>query len=278
MIALLVVWPAVRYGNVLYRRGVRLSGKVEVSSAPGLLVLCLVFFATNVLLLKARSYPAISWYLPGSVEYWSVPGLWTINLATIVFMFVAVFTLAARTKSKLRWFVPFFGVCVLAVAETVFQGSPLVRPPELGSPRLGKDGVIMQSNGSTCAAAACANIAGYLGKPKTEAEMVALLGTTDAGTSPAQVVYGMSALGFQCRKHRVPDGDISRIRPPAVIFVHAGTEADGHAAAYIRMEDGRAEIWDPSSGKALHDPKEFVKKWGGRAVEISGSFAIGEPG
>jgi hypothetical protein len=79
----------------------------------------------------------------------------------------------------------------------------------------------------------------------------------------------MRGLGFSCKKRMIPERDITRIHPPAVVFVNLSTEIDGHAAAFIRMKDGLAEIWDPSFGKSMRKPNDFAKTWGGRAVEIS---------
>ncbi len=269
LLALALLWPAARYGRAMFHRGVRLGAAVDVSSAPGLIALSFAFIIANPILLSVRSYPAWSWYLPVIVEYWNVPALWLVNVATIAFAFGAIFTLALLSRSPYRWFLPVVCAALLGGAEHLFRSSALVSVPELARPQISEGGVIMQTSGSSCAAVACANIAGLLGTPKSEADMVALLGTTVAGTSPGQVVYGMRELGFSCKKRMIPDRDITRIRPPAVVFVNLSTEIDGHAVALMRVKDGRAEIWDPSFGKSLREPNDFAKTWGGRAVEIS---------
>jgi ABC-type bacteriocin/lantibiotic exporter with double-glycine peptidase domain len=108
-----------------------------------------------------------------------------------------------------------------------------------------------------------------LGVEKTEREMVDLLGTTDDGTTPSQIVYGMRRLGFESRKRRVPDSDYTKLNAPAVLLVMYGTQPLGHAVAYMGQKDGKAEIWNPVSGRQLMTREQLGEIWFGHAIEIA---------
>jgi len=231
-------------------------------------VLVTVFLFANVLLLSVRSYPTLSWYLPVAVEYYSVPGLWLINVASMTFAFAAIVTLGYVIRHPARWVLLLACIGIVAMVEYRFRTSPLILPPEVRQERIGEDGVVRQTSGATCAAATCANVARMLGIHATEGELVALLGTTEAGTTPAQIVYAMHGLGFACTKRYVRDRDITKVKAPAVLFVMAVTEVDGHVVALAKVAVGQAEIWDPSAGKMLISVQELPKRWGGRAIEI----------
>ncbi|MFA6244824.1 MAG: hypothetical protein WC655_28025, partial [Candidatus Hydrogenedentales bacterium] len=136
LLALALLWPAARYGRTMFHRGVRLGARVDASSAPGLIALSFAFIVTNLTLLSVRSYPAWSWYLPVIVEYWNVPALWLVNVATIAFAFGAIFVLALLSRSPYRWFLPIVCVVLLGGAEYLFRSSVLVSVPELARPQV----------------------------------------------------------------------------------------------------------------------------------------------
>ncbi|MBM3289600.1 MAG: hypothetical protein FJY92_05565 [Candidatus Hydrogenedentes bacterium] len=264
-----LLWPGTAYGRRLAQRGLRLTGAVDMRMARGLVALAATFIVSNLLLLSIRSYPAVSWYLPVSIEYCATPGLFLLNIASMTFAFSAVSALAFSHRHPARWFVPLACIGVFAIVEFQFRTSPLVRPPEVRDERTGAGGVVLQTSGATCGAAACASVTRLLGAPKTEREMAALLGTTEAGTSPAQIVVAMRGLGFTCTKRYVPERDLSQVRAPAILFVAIGTEVDAHAVALANVTGSTAAIWDPSGGKHDVDVRDFSTRWGGRAIEIA---------
>lgn len=257
------------YGRALAERGIGLNGPVGLRSVKLLALLVLTFILSNLLLLFARSYPALSWYLPVVVEYYATPGLFLLNIAAMAFAFSAIMALGFKSRARARWIVPIVCIAIFALVEFRFRTSPLVAPAAVGPERIGEGGVVMQTGEATCSAAACASVARSLGFQATEREMVDLLRTTAAGTSPAQIVYGMRTLGFVCTKHYVNDKNVLRIKPPAVLFVLVGNEVDAHSVALISVQDGTAEIWDPRFGLTRIASNDFSQRWGGRAIEIS---------
>lgn len=139
------------------------------------------------------------------------------------------------------------------------------RPIAVGAPRHSNDGLILQSTGSTCVPASAANVARLFGIDKTEREMVQVLGTTESGTTVAQLVCGMRQLGFECTLNN--SGVTADLHPPAILFVELGSLP--HAVAYVGQRDGKSEIWDPVRGKRLMTEAQLQHMWiHGSAVEI----------
>ena len=269
LLAMAMVPLGLYYGRALAIKGLRLGGSIDMRSARLLFALILTFVFSNLSLLMSRSYPAFSWYLPVAVEYYATPGLMLLNIASLAFVSSAASALAFQTKSSMRWILPLVCVGLFAVVEYKFRTSALMAEPTIGQEKIGDGGVVLQTGAATCGAAACASAARLLGLQKTELEMVRLLGTTEAGTSPAQIVYAMRELGFVCSKRTISDADVSRVKPPAILFVAVGNEIDGHAVALARVQDGPAEIWDPRYGLTRYTVESLKQHWGGRAIEIS---------
>ena len=256
------------YGRTLFKRGLRLSASDLSRQARLLVWLGVGFVLTNMVFLPIKQYPASAWFLPVPVEYYGVEVVWAADLAVISFLFGTVTAVALSERHFLGWILPMAAAMVLGAVIYTYHAAHRTTPLELRSARVAPDGTILQTNGSTCAAAACANIATALGVPKTEKDMVALFGTGDEGASNAEVIFGMRALGFHCAKRYVRDRDASRVHAPAMLLVDLVGQSDGHAVAYMGQKDGKAEIWDPTGGKRWLTPEELRALWRGRAIEV----------
>jgi hypothetical protein len=203
------------------------------------------------------------------MEYWSVPMVWLATVGTVAFGCGAVGRLLLRQESRL-WTVPLLAaLAVFAAGEYGLDHTYFLQPPPLGPPKIDAEGVVWQSSGVTCAAAACANLARFYGIEKSEKDMVDLLGTTADGTTASQVVYGMRRLGFRCVKRRIGDADISRLDTPAVLFITFGDMPLGHAVAYVGLREGLAEIRDPAGGTRFVSPEDLRQSWLGHAVVVT---------
>lgn len=119
----------------------------------------------------------------------------------------------------------------------------------------------------SCGAASAANVARALGQSRTEPEMASLKGTTQAGSSAAQLASGLLAVGISC----VPVEAITRreVGAPALLFVdHPQGGPESHAVAVIERE-GRLEVRDPLYGRSGPMDDELSAIWRGRALRCA---------
>jgi hypothetical protein len=225
-----------------------------------------VFIAAMVFLYVAAyldmKFPFARWSTPLWLEYIYQETVWTTFTALTSFIFVLAGTFAFRTRHVERWKLLPVPIIALSIVLTVAWRESKPIYPRL-TERLADDGSILQSSGSSCAAAAAANIARQFGIRKTEKEMARIFGTTEEGTTRAQACFGMKQLGLSVH---VVNGrtSLAEVRPPAMLYVDAGTP---HAIAFLGMRGDQAEIIDPLSGRKLTPPDSIP--WEGRAIEFS---------
>jgi predicted double-glycine peptidase len=214
------------------------------------------------------TFPRAVWYFPPPIDYHGIPASWVVILTTLGLVFGTVGSLVWMQRHRAAWVILPACALVLGLAEWTIQNSIWFTQPEIQISRVDKDGLIRQTSATTCAAAACANVARAYGMEKTEREMVELLGTTDNGTTTGQIFYGMRRIGFECRKRRIADRDFTRLNAPALLFVTHGNIPLGHAVSYMGHKDGKAEIWNPSAGKQVMTREQLAQTWLGHAVEV----------
>lgn len=255
------------YGKRLHARGFSISARISVGDCPlipiALLLFVLVHVATSTLLRN----PQIGWPLPVFVEYHLTAALWLFKVAFVTFGMGSVAAAGFLQRHPSRWALLVFSIAAVATVEGLARYSAR---PNLGDIEAREsEGVILQTNPSTCAAASVANIARHFGIDATEVRIVELLHTTWAGTSPAQMVYGFRALGLEAEKVQHPDRDLAKVTPPAVLLVDVGVEPDAHAVAYMGRKGDIFEIWDPGSGRSAVPLATVQQRWRGRAIEVS---------
>ena len=222
--------------------------------------LLLAFPFLNVYL--ARD-PSLQWDMPDWLQlHWAALS-WGIVSGLLAYVFGFCSIVALATGHRWRWGLVYFGVAVLAVIQAYAGWSSRPMLPSMGETRISSDGVILQTTPYTCVPAAGANIAAILGVHTTEGKLVELFHTTRDGTFPAQVLRGMKELGISGRKVTDYNG-IRALRPPAMLFIFGDT----HAVVYAGMSGGRAEIWNPSVGKALLPEWRLGQMWEGHALEF----------
>lgn len=129
------------------------------------------------------------------------------------------------------------------------------------------DKVVLQSSGSSCAAATAANILSAFGIHETEAALAGEMGTTVIGTSRGRVAFAMWRRGLRCRSVHVTS--FTEVKPPAALVVdHPATGPETHMVALMAIVGDKAEIWDPLKGKILMTAAELNAQWHGRALEV----------
>jgi len=227
----------------------------------GLLPIPLILFSLNSLL---EAEPDWQWNMPFWLQLHYNALSWCVIIAVVVYVFA--FSIATYFLARNPWKKTVLpaAICVLGVFEVFAWSNLRARPPRLREPQISRDGVILQTTYSTCAAAAAANIAAHLGIPKTERDFAELFGTTDEGTLASQIVAGLRKAGFVVTKRNVRDSDIKALKPPAMLFI----VQDTHAVAFLGMTNGLAEIWDPLAGRRLLKRSFLRESWSGHALEI----------
>jgi predicted double-glycine peptidase len=254
------------YGKRLHARGFDIAARIGVSECPLIPVALLLFVTVHVGTSTVLGNPQIGWPLPVFIEYHLTAALWVLKVAFVTFGMSSVTVAGFLQGHRSRWTLLIFSIAAIVTVEGLARHSAR---PNLGAIEVREvEGVILQTNPSTCAAASVANIARHFGIDATEARMVELLHTTWAGTSPAQMVYGFRALGLEAKKVQYLDRDLAKVNPPAVLLVDVGDEPDAHAVAYMARKGDLFEIWDPGSGRSEVPLGTIQQRWRGRAIEV----------
>jgi hypothetical protein len=266
ILLILFVFTGFMESRRLFRRDPDLDMKTALKRAPYLYVLIPV---SIILLVVANiNRPHLIWNLPLWLQYHYTALNWGAILAIFSFIFSLASAIAFRTGHRERWKLVIAGVLLIGVVQAM-QWSYTRPIAPLLKDVFGSSGLVFQSYNSSCAAASGASIARTFGLEKTEKEMAELFGTTMGGTSGAQVIYGMRKIGFACNKVEILDCDPQKLQAPAMIFIdNQFTGPESHAAAYLGLDTGKAEIWDPLEGKRLLRKNELRKIWHGRGIEI----------
>ena len=270
----LSVWPGIAYGTKLHRHGFSLAAHVHVKDCPLIPAFLVLFVLLHVATGTILKNPQIGWALPVFIEYHLTSAMWLLKIFFVTFAMSAIVTVGFRQRHGMRYVLLLFTAVVIGGIEVLTH---LSVQPFLGEIRTRvKDGIVLQTNASTCAAASAANIARYFGIDATEADMVKRLHTTWSGTAPSQIIYGLRELGLKARKVRIPDRDLAKVHPPAVLLVNVGEDPDAHAVTYMGRRGERFEIWDPVSGRWIASLEEVRARWGGRAIEVRRAGAPGD--
>ncbi|MBI2432994.1 MAG: hypothetical protein HYV26_08995 [Candidatus Hydrogenedentes bacterium] len=255
------------YGRQLRRVGIRPGNRLRLRDVPVIAALVAVLLGVVLPVLWIRNYPALFWHFPLSFQYYSGPLAWTFSVSFFCFVFFAIAVMYAPPQSWQGKGLLVFGICAAIFSEILIQESPFLQPIRVEAVRV-VDGVVLQSTGATCAAAAAANIVRFYGEPKSEQEMIDLLGTTEFGTSTGQVFHGLSQSGFTCIRRTLEDGDFTQLHAPALLFVDFGSDPLGHVVCFMGEREGKAEIWNPQGGKTWQTREQLAASWHGHALEV----------
>lgn len=257
----------IAYARRLHRRGVTLHEELRTRDYPLIPLTVLVFIAVLAAAHLATTQPEWMWRMPLLLDYYYRPLFWALKLAFAAFPLSAGTYLAFSNRNRARVAVLLFSVAAVAAMESQMR---IMHRPYLGEIKDARtpEGIIIQSHGSTCAAATCANIARRFGRDFNEADMIRLLNTSWEGTSPGQIVYGLRAMGLDAQKVTSPTRNLADITPPAVVLVDVGGEPDAHAVAYVARDGDRFEIWNPQSGRVMMTAEQLREQWRGHAIEV----------
>ncbi len=250
----------------LFRKDPNLNVKTALSKAPYLYVL---IPASIILLVTANlNRPQLLWNVPLWLQYHYTALTWGGILAIFAFVFSLASAVAIRTRHRERWKIVVAATLLILVVEVIQWNYTRPIAPGLKD-MVTSTGIVMQTSNASCAAASGASIARTFGMQKTEKQMAELFGTTVAGTSGAQVIYGMRKIGLSSKKVEVSDSNPERLKSPAMIFIdNQFTGPESHAVAYMGFNKDKAEIWDPLEGRRFLTKKQLAKMWHGRGIEF----------
>ena len=209
------------------------------------------------------------WSLPMWVDSFSAPIRWSGTFLLLGYVFTLTSVLAWSEDHQNR--IHFTMIAMVIVGSLLLLRH--LRNPPLSMSEKGKftyEGHILQTTGSTCAAASGANIAKFFDVPSSEVEMVEVMGTTGEGTSVSQAIVGMRKVGMEGTK--VLKEDLQDLNVPAMLFVdHYATGPESHAVALVVDEHGTPVIVDPLMGEIPLNRFEASEVWHGKAVEFTKS-------
>jgi len=250
----------------LFAKDPHLDMKTVLRRAPYLYIL--VPLSILLLVVANLNRPALIWNLPLWIQYHYTALTWGGILAIFAFVFSLASAVAIRTRHRERWKIVVAATLLILVVEVIQWNYTRPIAPRLKN-IVASSGTVMQTSNASCAAASAASIARTFGIQKTEKEMAELFGTTVAGTSGAQVIYGMRKIGIASKKVEVLDSDSERLKSPAMIFIdNQFTGPESHAVAYMGLNKDKAEIWDPLEGKRFLTKDQLAKIWHGRGIEF----------
>jgi len=265
--ALLAAGAGFLYGRRLHGRAFSIAARIRVRDCPLLPVAMLLFVGLHVATATLLQYPSIGWHLPVPIEYYLTASMTALKIGFVAFAMMAVTVAGFLERHPSRVLLLIASVAAVVTVDGLARRAarPNLEPLQARE----SEGVILQSTSSTCAAAAGATIATSLGIPASEERMVELMNTTWAGTSPAQIIYGLRAVGLAAKKVEIDGRDLNEVSPPAILLVNFGDQRDGHAVAYMGPNGDQFNIWDPGPGRSLWTREVVESRWEGRAIEVS---------
>ncbi len=249
-----------------------------LKKAPYLYVLIPVGFIPLIISIPMR-IPSFAWQAPFWFKLHFTAILWGSIISIFSFVFSLGSSICFRSRHKEKSKVAAAGIFLVIGIQIIQYNYTRPIASKLHE-SVTPSGHIMQTSGSSCAAASAAIIAGSFGIEKTEKEMAVLFGTSVFGTSDAQVIYGMRKTGFSCKKVEIPNADPEKLNTPAMLFIdHPMTGPESHAVVCMGFRDGKAEIRDPLHYDIRFQSKEeLAKVWHGRGIEFGRAIIKNQAG
>ncbi len=221
------------------------------------------------LLIASQAYDPMGRRLPLWVQRWAPDLIWIGILAAASFLaaFLAGFGFCNR-RPRRGLLLVLMAAIVAALGAVAWRGR---RPLAAGlAPERAVDGYVRQTTLESCAAAALATIASLNGVSTSEQEAARLMRTTASGTTPGQIRYGLSRLGFAFSDIRQERPDLGAVQAPAILFVHHPSVGPRpHTVVYLGRRGASYEIWDPLLGLRAMSAGEVNDIWSGRGLRVS---------
>jgi hypothetical protein len=257
---------AITIGTVLFFTGRSLSQRVKNTAIKVLLailffLLCLPAISFSVYYLHLIGEPL--WYVRfRAVDYIELlSACWGILLGFII----GLLPLSARNLKL--WPSRLLFILVIVLVFLPFC-KPIILPLSVYGPLQDtwKDGVCLQSTGSTCGPASLSSIFASLGIRKTEDEIARGSYTCATGTEIWYLIRYARNNGLHAELRHEPD--ITKISPPALLGV---LYPGGHFTSYLSKSSDKYIIGEPLvKGRIELTETEFWQRYGyhGCAVEF----------
>lgn len=231
-----------------------------------------------------------AWCFTGSLGWArTIPVSGVVYWSNLMPIFLGFSTGLARGVPGLdRWHRPMTvgTLGLIAVAHLLMPiARPLISPTHVVTSQW-KDGVCLQSEESTCGAAAAATLLSLKGIPSTEQEMIRFCLTSRQGTEPLGVYRGLkiasSRLGRDARVASAdPDEWLTKKQLPNVALIRfdqsksgsvrwlLGPRGEGHAIVVLGFEDGHWLLADPAVGRIRWNDSDFRRRFTGDAIYLT---------
>jgi predicted double-glycine peptidase len=211
--------------------------------------------------------PRLLWTLPEWVELVHQDLFETGFLFVVLFLSSAVVGVARLKKNRGAWGVQIFAV--LAVCGYLGYSWKRQLPIAASLGHEVRGGVIVQTSGVSCVAAATANVLNWLGGDFAEKEMAELLHTTVNGTIAIRAAVVARELGYEACRFYAEEGEWATVQVPCVIFVdHPATGPESHCVSLMSVSQDCFEVWDPLVGRTFLSTEELAAIWPGRGITM----------
>lgn len=224
--------------------------------------------------------PDWEWHLPYPVQYYYGPVAWGILIGCLSYFAGFGGAVFLETRHPRR-FTLGAAMALLLVALQQFHWRTSTREaPEVGRSVVTREGHTYQTGPATCVPAATATLLAVIGEPRSEAELVTLMGTDVDGTLPSQLVMAMRRLGYRETTVKLDGGDVGAIPTPAVVFLRN----NAHSVTLLELTERAALVWNPEpprpdgspGGRLMIDRTAFSRYFAGaHAISFSRKIPAG---
>ncbi|PSB20366.1 hypothetical protein C7B65_07960 [Phormidesmis priestleyi ULC007] len=255
-----------RVGRLLLRRGATANDLFKGQNAIALLFIGIyVTFLILALNIPQMQIFPLTWRVYGMQTTWTIMRVMLIGFCGVALTIVAK---TARKQILTVLLLGAIGVGGFTTTEAYFL-TPIYR--DLFN-NLQPNGVFKQTSMSSCAPSALATVLQrWELKEATETSVAKLAGTSRMGTTMPQLIVAARKLGLNGVELSPTWEQMRQINRPGVLGVWLidGHRKLSHAVALLAMNENKAAIGDPSSGRIyLLDRTEFAQIWREQYVPI----------
>lgn len=250
------IFPAVIIGIILFIIGQRtsraVSGKpVRILLGFVFILLCIPNFLFGAYYMHFINEPV--WY----IKFRAIDNIELLSSLTGLFFGFVTFKDESFGKIKLKVFNKYiFVICMLLIIVPFIK--PIIRPVSRNSQFQDrwKDGVCLQSTGSTCGPAALATIFNYYGISKSEEEIARAAFSSSSGTENWYLIRYAEKNGLETEVSY--KNSLNDVPVPSIIGTYINGRI-GHFITILGKEGDHFVVGDSLKGRLLLTEKEFNK-------------------